>query len=103
MTINLQSVATAGVICLVGAGIYGLLLTRNMIKVIVALQVLVKGAILALVVAGSMQSKINLSQSMALTLIIADTIVAVVGLALAVQVRKAFGSLDLRNLTRLRR
>jgi NADH-quinone oxidoreductase subunit K len=40
---------------------------------------------------------------MALTVIVADTIVAVVGLALAVQVRKAVGSLDLKDLTSLRR
>ena len=80
-----------------------LLITRNMIKVIVALQLLVKGVILALVVAGNIQGKVNLSQSMALTVIVADTIVAVVGLALAVQVRKAVGSLDLKDLTSLRR
>jgi NADH-quinone oxidoreductase subunit K/multicomponent Na+:H+ antiporter subunit C len=50
-----------------------------------------------------MQAKTNLSQSMALTILVADTIVAVVALALAVQVRKAFGSLDLKELTQLKR
>lgn len=103
MVLNFQTVAAGGVICLIGVGIYGLLITRNMIKVIVALQLLVKGVILALVVAGNIQGKVNLSQSMALTVIVADTIVAVVGLALAVQVRKAVGSLDLKDLTSLRR
>jgi NADH-quinone oxidoreductase subunit K len=103
MIFNFQTIASAGVICLIGVGIYGLLITRNMIKVIVALQLLVKGVILALVVAGNIQGKVNLSQSMALTVIVADTIVAVVGLALAVQVRKAVGSLDLKDLTSLRR
>lgn len=103
MVLNFQTVAAGGVICLIGVGIYGLLITRNMIKVIVALQLLVKGVILALVVAGNIQGKVNLSQSMALTVVVADTIVAVVGLALAVQVRKAVGSLDLKDLTSLRR
>jgi multisubunit Na+/H+ antiporter MnhC subunit len=101
--INLQTVVAAAVILLIGVGIYALLVTRNMIKVIVALQILVKGVILSLVLAGNLQSKVFLSQSMALTVIVADTIVAVVGLALAVQVRKSVGSLDLKDLTTLRK
>jgi NADH:ubiquinone oxidoreductase subunit K len=40
---------------------------------------------------------------MALTVIVADTIVAVVGLALAVQVRRHFGTLDLKSLSMLKR
>jgi multisubunit Na+/H+ antiporter MnhC subunit len=103
MTYSLQSIAAVGVICLIGVGIYALLITRNLIKVIVALQILVKGVIIALILAGSMQSKVYLSQNMAMTVIVADTIVAVVALALAVQVRKAVGSLDLKDLTSLRR
>ncbi len=103
MIINLQTVVAAAVILLIGVGIYALLVTRNMIKVIVALQILVKGVILALVLAGNLQSKVFLSQSMALTVIVADTIVAVVGLAIAVQVRKSVGSLDLKDLTALRK
>lgn len=103
MIINLQTVVAAAVILLIGVGIYALLVTRNMIKVIVALQILVKGVILSLVLAGNLQSKVFLSQSMALTVIVADTIVAVVGLALAVQVRKSVGSLDLKDLTTLRK
>ena len=103
MTFNLQSIAAVGVICLIGVGIYALLISRNLIKVIVALQILVKGVIIALILAGSMQSKVYLSQNMAMTVIVADTIVAVVALAMAVQVRKAVGSLDLKDLTSLRR
>jgi len=103
MTYSLQSIAAVGVICLIGVGIYALLITRNLIKVIVALQILVKGVIIALILAGSMQSKVYLSQNMAMTVIVADTIVAVVALAMAVQVRKAVGSLDLKDLTSLRR
>ena len=88
---------------MVGIGLYGLLMSRNLIKVVVALQILVKGAMLALVAAGSVNGKLALAQSLALTVIVADTIVAVVGLALAVQVRKHFGTLDLDALRTLRR
>ncbi len=103
MTFNLQTIGLIAVIGLVGIGIYGLLITRNMIKVVVALQIMVKGVLVAFILAGSMQAKNNLAQSLALTVLVADTIVAVVALALAVQVRKAFGSLDLKELTQLKR
>ncbi len=91
-----------GVIGLFGVGLYGLLAVRNLIKVIVALQILAKSALLALVAAGSAGGVVQLGQSIAVTLIVADTIVAVVGLALAVQVRRRTGTLDVSGLSSLK-
>ncbi|NPV85876.1 MAG: NADH-quinone oxidoreductase subunit K [Anaerolineae bacterium] len=91
------------VLGLLGIGFYGLLIVRNLIKVVVALQVLAKGAMLALVLAGELAGQIYIGDSMAITLIVADTIVAVIGLALAVQVRRHIGSLDIGHLSKLRR
>ncbi|HOD43911.1 MAG TPA: NADH-quinone oxidoreductase subunit K, partial [Anaerolineaceae bacterium] len=62
-----------------------------------------KGAMLAFVLVGRLTGQVNLGQSLALTVIVADTIVAVVGLTLAVQVRRKFGSLDIKDLTTLKR
>ena len=92
-----------GVLILVGTGLYGLLALRNLIKIIVALQILIKGMVLALVAAGSISGNTNLGQSLAVTVIAADTVVAVVGLALAVQVQRRFGTLDLKELSSLKR
>lgn len=91
-----------GALALVGVGIYGLLIQRNLIKLVVALQIMVKGTLLALVAAGHIQGQVAISQSLALTVIVVDTIVAVVGLALAVQVRRALGTLDVQALTKLK-
>ena len=88
---------------LFGVGLYGVLITRHLIKIVVALQLLVKGALLAIILAGRVSGQLQTAQSLALTVIVADTIVAVVALALAVQVRNAFGTLDLQALTTLRR
>jgi len=103
MNINVLDCLIVVVLGLLGVGFYGLLMARNLIKVVVALQILVKGAMVALVLAGNLNGKTNLGQSLALTVIVADTIVAVIGLALAVQVRRHFGTLDLKSLTTLRR
>ncbi len=103
MTLPLATIAVVAVAGLVATGLYGLLVTRNLIKVVVAMQILVKGALVALVAAARPSGQINLGQSLALTVIVADTIVSVVALALAVQVRRHFGTLDLQALTTLRR
>jgi NADH:ubiquinone oxidoreductase subunit K len=91
-----------GVIALLGIGFYGLLITRNLIKVVMVLQILVKAVILAFILAGKMSGNLGLGQSAAATIIVADTIVAVVGLALAVQVRRRFGTLDVPKISTLR-
>jgi NADH-quinone oxidoreductase subunit K len=91
-----------GVIALLGVGFYGLLITRNLIKVVLVLQILIKAVILALILAGKMSGNVGLGQSTAATVIVADTIVAVVGLALGVQVRRRFGTLDVPKISTLR-
>jgi NADH-quinone oxidoreductase subunit K len=91
-----------GVIALLGVGFYGLLITRNLIKVVLVLQILIKAVILALILAGKMSGNLGLGQSTAATVIVADTIVAVVGLALGVQVRRRFGTLDVPKISTLR-
>ncbi len=92
-----------GVVALLGVGLYGLLITRNLIKVVVALQILVKGAALALVAAGTYAGQPALGASMAATVIVADTVVAAVALAMAMQVRRHVGTLDLQALSTLKR
>lgn len=91
-----------GVLGLLGIGFYGLLISRNLIKLIIALQVLVKAALLGLIIAGYTNGQINLSQSMAVTIIVADTVVATVGMALAVQIRRRICTIDVKDIAKLR-
>jgi NADH-quinone oxidoreductase subunit K len=90
------------VLGLLGVGLYGLMACRNLIKIVVALQILVKAALLGLVAAGSVSQQINLGQSLAITVLVADTVVAVIGMALAVQIRRQLGSMDVKDLSSLR-
>ena len=103
MTVTGLQWLIAGVLALIGVGLYGLLAVRNLIKVIVALQIMVKGVLLGLIVAGNAAGQPVLGQSLAATVIVADTVVAVVGLALAVQVRRHVGTLDIRALSSLQK
>jgi NADH-quinone oxidoreductase subunit K len=102
VTFNPLNIVLWGVVALLAIGFYGLLITRNLIKVVMVLQVLIKAAILALVVAGKLSGNLGLGQATAPTVLVADTVVAVVGLALAVQVRRRFGTLDVPKISTLR-
>ncbi len=91
----------ASAIILLGIGLYGLLVIRNMIKVVIALQIMVKGALIAFVVAGGLNGQLNLGQSIAVAIITADTMVAIIGLALAVKIQQRFGTLNVDEVMHL--
>jgi NADH-quinone oxidoreductase subunit K len=98
-----NSILLVAIIGLLAIGLYAVLISRNLIKIVVGLQILVKSAMLAMIAAGQLAGQAAVGESLALTVIVADTIVAVVGLALAVQVRRHFGTLDVRALSTLKR
>ena len=102
MTLNSLNVVLFGVVLLLMVGFYGLLITRNLIKIVLVLQILVKAVVIALVLGGKASGNLGLGQSLAATVIVADTVVAVVALALAVQVRRRAGTLDLAKISTLR-
>jgi multisubunit Na+/H+ antiporter MnhC subunit len=103
MTTDSWSIAMVAVCGLVAIGIYGLLIVRNLIKIVVALQIFAKGTILVMIAAGGMAGQPAIGQSLAITVIVADTVVTVMALALAIQVRRWCGTLDTRVISRLRR
>lgn len=100
---NTPAIALGGALVLVGIGLVGTLTCRSLIKIAVALQIMMKGVLIALVAAGAAQGQINLGQSLAAIVLGVDTIGAVILLALAVQVRRRFGTLDVSALSQLRR
>ena len=102
MTLTPLNAVLIGVVLLLVVGFYGLLITRNLIKIVLVLQILVKAVVVALVMGGKASGHLGLGQSLAATVIVADTVVAVVTLALAVQVRRRVGTLDLAKISSLR-
>lgn len=91
----------AGAWLLLSTGFYGLVVTRNLLKIVIALQIMVKGAAVMLVVAGDLSGQMALGQSLAITVIVADTMALVIGLALAVQVKARTGTLNIDEIIHL--
>lgn len=100
---NIEAVALVGAVGLLAIGLYALMTTGNLLKVVIALQILSKAAVIALLLAGVASGHLNLGQSLAITAIVVDTVTAIVALALAVKVRKRSATFDVRALSTLRR
>ncbi len=102
MNVDSLQPALAAVILLVAIGFYTLLASRNLVKLLIGLQILVKAVVLAFVAAGRVAGQMDLAQSLGTTVVVADTVAVVVGLAFAIRVQRRVGTLDVRALTRLR-
>jgi NADH:ubiquinone oxidoreductase subunit K len=83
-------------------GFIGLLLMRNLIKLLIAVEVLAKGVSLALIASGYVQHNPLLMQSVVVTLIVIEVVVVAVALALIINLWRCTGSLDVRKLTELK-
>jgi NADH:ubiquinone oxidoreductase subunit K len=79
-------------------GIYGLMSVHSLFRIIIALQLMVKGSLLILVASGGLSGQLALGQSLAITVISVDTLVMVIGLALVIQVKNRGGSLDVDDV-----
>jgi len=83
-------------------GLYLLLSHRNLIRIILGVEVLSKGITLILLAAGQARGAIPFIQSLVVTFIIVETVLAAVMLGLIVLVYKTHGSLDIRLLSKLK-
>lgn len=83
-------------------GLYCLLTSRNMIKLLIGLEILAKSAVLSFITAGYARGETFFSQSLVITFIVIEVSIVAVALALVINAYKNTGSLDVRSLTRLK-
>lgn len=91
-----------GALVVFGAGVWLLLGSRNLLRLVLAVEVLAKGVTLALLAAGVHRGEMALIQSLIVTFIIVETVVAAVMLAIVVIAQRTNGTLDVRALARLK-
>ena len=89
-------------ILLVMVGVYMLILYRNLLRLIVGVEVVSKGVTLVFLAAGVYRQDIGFIQALLVNFIIVETVLAAIMLALVVGAHKIYRSLDIRNLSKLR-
>ena len=101
MSSNVLTLLGISVVLLLVAGFYCLLVTRNLIRTLIGLELLTKAVTLLLIVAGYVSKQMALAQALVITLIVIEVAVVVVAAGLIVCVYRHTKSVDatlLRNL-----
>ena len=97
-TITLFTLFGAGALAMLIIGFYSLLTTRNIIRTMISLELLSKGVMLLLIVAGNVSGRLALAQAMAITLILIEVAVLAVGVGIILCFYRQSGSLDASHL-----
>jgi len=91
----------AAVFILIGIGIYCLIARRNIIQLIIGLEVIAKGVTLSFILGGYVLNNEQIAQAIVITVILIEVITAAVAMSLIVVARRNTGSLDIKDLKRL--
>jgi multisubunit Na+/H+ antiporter MnhC subunit len=91
-----------GIVLLLIVGFYSLLTTRNLVRMVIALEILSKATTLALIASGYATGQVGLAQALAITLIVIEVAVVVVAVAIILCVYRHTGSLDVAHLRELK-
>lgn len=83
-------------------GLYALLTGRNMIRLLIGMEIMAKAVVLAFVLAGFVRGEEFLTQSFIITFIVVEVSLMAVALALVINAYRNTGSLDVRGLARLK-
>jgi NADH:ubiquinone oxidoreductase subunit K len=75
-------------------GLYLTLVTRNLLRLLMGIEMLSKGATLLLVVVGKATGRVDLAQSFVVTLVVVEVVVVAVAAGVVFAVWRRFGSLD---------
>ena len=87
---------------LIIAGCYCLIRTYHMLKIIIGIEVAMKAVTLFITYAGYINGNIDLAQSFVITSIVIEVVVAVVAAGIAINLYRKYGSMDIRNLRKLK-
>lgn len=92
----------AGAALLLVAGLYCILVSRNLIRILIGVELLTKAVTLLLIVAGEVTGSRGLAQAFVITLIVVEVVVIVVAAGIVIGTYQRTESLDVRELQTLK-
>ncbi len=100
--LNLFVVDWIAVVILFCIGLYTMIVSKNMLRILIGFEIMAKGVTLAIITAGSVNGKIAFSQALAITVIVIEVVFIAIALAIVMLTQKNKRSLDIRKLTNLK-
>jgi multisubunit Na+/H+ antiporter MnhC subunit len=90
------------VILLFITGIYSLLVTRNLLRILIGMEILTKGVTLLLVAAGYLTSRVNVIQPVIITMIVVEVVIIAVAAGVVIAAYRRNGTINIRELRNLK-
>jgi NADH:ubiquinone oxidoreductase subunit K len=84
------------------AGLYGMLVSRNLLRQFISLEIMSKSCLLGLISAGDKTGNLALAQAFIITMIVIEVVVVAAGLSLLVKNYRITGSIDIWALNKLK-
>jgi NADH:ubiquinone oxidoreductase subunit K len=88
------------VVLIFAIGIYSLLVTHNLMRILISIEILTKGVTLLLIVAGYISKNMAMAQAYVITVIIIEVVLMAVATGLVLGLFRANGTLDTRKMNR---
>jgi len=92
----------AAVIILSIEGLFCMLATFNLLRVLIGLEILIKAATLFIIAAGYLSGQIALAQSIVITIIVIEVVVVVVAAGIILGFFNHYDSLNIKNTRKLK-
>ncbi|MDY7018788.1 MAG: NADH-quinone oxidoreductase subunit K [Chloroflexota bacterium] len=99
---NLWQLYMLAIVILIGIGIYCLIARKNIVQLLIGIEVIAKGVTLSFILAGFFQGNEQIAQAIVITIIVIEAITAAVAMALIVRSYRHTGTLDIDDLKKLR-
>lgn len=104
---NPQAIALFWPYCLAAVilfiiGLYCVLVTFNLIRALIGLELLIKGATLLIAIVGYANNHIALTQAIVITLIVIEVVLIAIAAGIVLGLHRHNKNLDVRNLRNLR-
>lgn len=90
------------IVLLMIMGFYCMLFTYNLLRVLIGLEILIKGVTFFIVLAGYLSGQTALAQALAITIIVLEVVVMVVAAGLVLAFQLQYDSLNVKNMRNLR-
>lgn len=102
MSGEILTLYVAAIILVATAGLYYLLVTTNLIRALIGVELMTKAVTLGLILAGRLTGHVGLAQSLVITLIVVEVVVMVVAVGLILLVHRHTNTVDARELRNIK-
>lgn len=90
------------VVLILSAGLYSLLMTRNLIRVLISIEILMKSATLLIIATGYIINKPALAQSMVITITVIEVVTVATAAGIAAALYRRCNTLNIRKIRKLK-